>query len=83
MLGVPMLREGEPVGVARGVRNEVRPFSGRDVRCSQTFADQAVIAIENVRLFKEIQDKSRQLESREPAQVANSSPTCRTSCARR
>ena len=63
MLGVPMLREGEPIGVVAMWRDEVRPFSPRDMQLVATFADQAVIAIENVRLFREIQDKSRQLET--------------------
>jgi signal transduction histidine kinase len=62
MLGVPMLREGEPIGVVAIWRDEVRPFSARDTQLVTSFADQAVIAIENVRLFDEIQDKSRQLE---------------------
>src|SRR5258706_15761179 len=62
IFGVPMMREGEPIGVMVVLRNEVRPFSERERQLIATFADQAVIAIENVRLFNEIQDKSRQLE---------------------
>jgi signal transduction histidine kinase len=61
LLAVPLIRQGAPIGVLVMARMEQRPFTPKQIELANTFADQAVIAIENVRLFDEIQDKSRQL----------------------
>src|SRR5919206_3174765 len=62
MLSVPLMREGKPFGTMFLRRTEVRPFNDKQIALANTFADQAAIAIENVRLFREIEEKSRQLE---------------------
>jgi signal transduction histidine kinase len=62
ILCVPMQREGVPIGLLTLTRSQVQPFTDKQIELVTTFADQAAIAIENVRLFDEIQDKSRQLE---------------------
>jgi signal transduction histidine kinase len=62
-LCVPMLRDGNPIGAIAVYRREVMPFSNRQIELVKAFADQAVIAIENVRLFDELQARTRELSA--------------------
>jgi len=72
MLGVPLLREGAVLGTINLSRNRAQPFTERQIELVRTFADQAVIAIENARLFGELQARTRDLEESLEYQTATS-----------
>jgi GAF domain-containing protein len=83
ILAVPLMRVGEAIGLINVRRTELRPFTDRQIELLKTFADQAVIAIENTRLFEEVQERTRdltesleqQMATSEVLSVISSSPT--------
>jgi GAF domain-containing protein/anti-sigma regulatory factor (Ser/Thr protein kinase) len=72
VVATPLLREGSAVGALAVLRTEVRPFTDKQITLLKTFADQAVIAIENVRLFQEIQERNAELREALEHQTATS-----------
>src|SRR5262249_32116610 len=69
-LGVPIVRDGVAIAVIDLLRNEVKPFTDKQIELVTTFADQALIAIENVRLFEEVQARTRELSEAVEQQTA-------------
>src|SRR5262249_49391856 len=72
ILVVPLIRAGEAIGAIVNRRTEARPFTDRQIELLQTFADQAVIAIENTRLFEEVQARTKELQDSLDRQTATS-----------
>src|SRR6185295_3318332 len=72
VLGVPLIEEGSPIGAIAVGRAQPGPFPDQQIALLQTFADQAVIAIENVRLFKELETRNRDLTEALEQQTATS-----------